>query len=80
MAAAVDVLRLANGKATPKHKDNACALLRQCLYGGIGEQFPATVLVRACLMGTHGERGVEQQHALFGPTCEVAAGEWNIGA
>lgn len=30
------------------------------------------VLVRACLVCTHGERGVEQQNPLVCPACEVA--------
>lgn len=32
------------------------------------------MLVGTGLMGSHGERGVEQQHPLVGPACEIARG------
>ena len=59
VAATVDVLCFADSKASPKHEDDACALLSQSLYGGIGEEFPSAMLVRACLVGAYGECGVE---------------------
>ena len=80
VAATVDVLCFADSKASPKHEDDACALLCQSLYGGIGEEFPSAMLVRACLVGAYGECGVEKQYTLVGPACEIATGEGNIGA
>ena len=38
----------------------------------VGERLPAVALVRRGLPGPHGERRVEQQHALHGPRLEVA--------
>ena len=73
MAAAVDVLRFADGKTAPKHEYDAAALLRESLDGGIGEQLPTSMLVRARLMSTHCECGVEQENPLVGPSDEVAA-------
>ena len=49
------------------------ALFCQGADGGIGKFFPSFALVRACLMGTHGKGGVQQQYALVGPTGEVTA-------
>ena len=43
-------------------------------YGCIGKLLPAAALVRTCLVGLYGKRGIEQQHALFGPAVEVAGG------
>ena len=80
MAAAVDVLSLADGKAAPQHKYDACALLGKSLDSRVGEQFPASVLVRPSLMGAHGEGGVEEEDALVGPASEIATGERNVGA
>ena len=80
MAAAVDVLRFTDGETAPKHEYNAAAPLRESLDGGIGEQLPASMLVRPRLMSTHGECGVEQENPLVGPSDEVAACERNVGA
>ena len=49
------------------------SLLSQDANGGIGEFFPTLALVRACLVSAYGERGVQHQHALFGPSGEVSA-------
>ena len=54
MAAAVDVLRLADGETAPKQKDNTLPILVERLYGGIGKLLPTVMLVRACLVGPHG--------------------------
>ena len=70
---AVDILRLTDGKTAPQHKHNARAPLRQCLNGGIGKEFPTTMLVRTGLMRPNRQRGIEQQHALLGPSGQVAA-------
>ena len=80
VAGAVDVLSLADCETTPQHKYNAGTSLGQCLNSCVGEKLPASMLVRPSLVGTHGKGGVEQQHTLVGPSSEVAAGEWNIGA
>ena len=42
--------------------------------GGIGEALPAMSLMRGGLSATHGEGGVQQQHALCRPAREVARG------
>ena len=80
MAGAIDVLCLADGETAPKHEYDACTLLRQSLYGGIGEEFPSSMLVRACLVGADGEGGVEKKHPLVGPVGEIARGERDVGA
>ena len=73
MPRTVDILCLADGKAAPQHKHDACAPLCQRLYGGIGKEFPSPVLVRPGLMCSDSQRGVQQQHPLFGPARQVAA-------
>ena len=69
----VDILCLADGKTAPQHKHDTCALLSQRLYGGIGKEFPSPVLVRPGLMCSNSQRGIQQQHPLFGPTRQVTA-------
>ena len=56
----VDKCAFGYGIAAPEEEDDAAALCRQGLYGGVGESLPAVALVAAGLMGTHGEGGVEQ--------------------
>ena len=68
----VDECPLGDGVAAPEKEDESRALLAQCLDGGIGEGLPTVALVAASLMGTDGEGGVEEQHALMGPATEVA--------
>ena len=51
-------------------------LSRQLGNDSIGELLPPFTLVRPCLMGAHGERGVEEQHALFCPLYQTAR-SWN---
>lgn len=38
----------------------------------VSECFPAVAAMAESLMSTHAEAGVQQEHALLGPTCEVA--------
>ena len=58
--------------SAPKDEDKPLALGGQGADGGIGELFPPLTLMAASLMGTHGERGVEKEHSLLGPTGEIA--------
>ena len=80
VAAAVDEAGFAYGVAAPEEKHDAAAMLREGADGGVGEGLPAFVLVRAGLMGAHGEGGVEQQHPLVGPALQIAVGGWYVGA
>ena len=74
MARGVDELRLALGIAAPEDEHKARLLLAERLDDGVGEAFPAPALMGAGLMLAHGEGGVEQEHALPGPACQVAGG------
>ena len=47
------------GVAAPEHVDDALYALGDGAHHGVGEGLPAFVLVGACLMGPHGQRGVE---------------------
>jgi hypothetical protein len=58
--------------AAPEQKDQPLALPGQCADRRIGETLPAPALVRACLVGPHGQGRVQQQHALVGPFAQVA--------
>ena len=62
---------LGDGIAAPEEEDDTRTLLAEGLDGGIGELLPAVLLVAACLMGTNGEGGVEQQHPLVGPAAHT---------
>lgn len=44
----------------------------QCLNHGIGKRLPSPALMASGCMGTHRERGIQQQHPLFGPSSEVS--------
>ena len=61
------------GIGSPKDEHQMLPLLGQNTDGGIGKFLPTLALVRACLMGTDGECGIEQEHPLVGPTGEVSA-------
>ena len=49
-------------------------LFGQGADGRIGEFLPTLALVRTGLMGTDGQRGIEQEYSLTGPTGKVPAG------
>ena len=72
MFGAIDDLSLALGVASPKDKHEVFTLGGKMTDDGISESLPSFALVRTGLMGSDGERGVEQQHALLGPTTEGA--------
>ena len=80
VAQGVDELALGDGMAAPKEEHDARTVFVEGADGGIGEGLPAVALVAAGLVGAHGEGGVEQQHALFGPAAEVAVGKGYVGA
>lgn len=63
---------LSNGVAAPEKEDEACTLLAEGLDGGISKGFPAMVLVAACLVGTDGEGGIEEEYPLVSPAAKVA--------
>ena len=50
------------------------ALFGKDTYGCIGKLLPAAALVRTCLVGLYGKRGIEQQHTLIGPAGKVSIG------
>ena len=67
------------GIAAPEYKDDVFPTFGKLAYGSIGKLFPSPFLVRAGLRGAYGERGVEQQHSLVAPACEVTV-LWNWGS
>lgn len=50
------------------------ALFGKDAYGSVGKILPAAALVRTCLVGLYGKRGIEQQYTLIGPAGEVSIG------
>ena len=72
MARAVDESAFFLCVAAPKDKDQPVPLRGEAANDGIGKLFPAVPLVRPSLMSAYGERGVEQQHALFCPAAQAA--------
>ena len=57
---------------SPQDKDQVLPFFCQYADGRIGECLPSVALVRASLMRPYGQRGVEHEHALFGPAGQVA--------
>lgn len=78
MLVAVDKSTFALRVCSPKDEYKVLFPFGKGADGGIGKCFPATVLVRACLVGTYGKRSVEQQHTLLCPAGKVA-GSGSIG-
>ena len=70
---AVDECTLLLGIGTPKDEHQVLPLVGQCTDGCVGKFLPTLALVRACLVSTYGECGVQHQHALFSPSGEVSA-------
>lgn len=56
---------LASSKAAPEQEYEVLAVVAEGFDAGIGERSPAQSLMAVCQVGTNGERGVEQQHALL---------------
>ena len=65
-------IRLSTGKSSPKHIYQVLPLRSQCTDGSVGERLPPNLRMAVGLMGTHGERGIEQQHPLLRPTTQIA--------
>ena len=74
VAATIYKRSLALRIAAPKNKHQMFSLLCQHLDYSICERLPSMSLVRACLMLTDGEGGVEQHHTLLCPARQVATG------
>lgn len=60
------------GLGAPEQEHHGLVLPVQFPEHRIGELLPAQVLMGQGLMGPDGENGIEQQHALPGPVCEIA--------
>ncbi len=69
----IDSLCFFFGKSAPKKEHHLFASFRDLLDHCIGEGFPTLVLVTSGLVGPYGQRCVEQQYALSGPTLKIAA-------
>ena len=72
MLACIDELRLAPGITAPKDKHQVLLILAERLDGSIGKLLPAFALMARSLMGTNGQRGVEQQYSLFCPASQIS--------
>lgn len=57
----------------PQNEDKMLVPFGQHFNGGIGELLPASALMRTGLVRPYCQSGVEEQHALLGPTGEVTA-------
>ena len=62
---------LASRVAAPQHVDQMLALCSQGPDGRIGKLLPAECRMAVGLMGTYGQRGIEQQYPLFGPARQI---------
>ena len=62
----------ASGVAAPEHENHRLGLVAQRLYHAVGKDFPPFAFVAVGFSAAHGERRVEQQHALFRPADEAA--------
>ena len=71
MAVAVDEGGLATRVAAPKHEYKVFAVAVECLDSSVRKLAPTQSLVTVGLVGTYGKRGIEQQHSLSRPACEV---------
>ena len=72
VARAVDECALALGVAAPQDEDEVLAARGERVDDGIGEDFPAPVLVRARAVRCDGQRRVEEQHAFLADVTRVA--------
>ena len=62
---------LASRVAAPQHVDQMLALCSQGPDGRISKLLPAQCRMAVGLMGTYGQRGIEQQYPLFGPARQI---------
>ena len=67
MLVAVDVRAFCFRIITPQHEDEASALLRERADDGVGEEFPAFLLMRASGVRADGQRRVQQENSLLCP-------------
>lgn len=72
MLHAVDFCPFLDGKRAPQYKHKMLTMLRESGYHLVGKLLPTSPLMRACSMGAHCERGIEQEHALPCPAHEIA--------
>ncbi len=61
-----------DGETAPEHKHEIFADLREPLDNGVGELLPTDAGVACRHVGAHGERCVQKQDSLLGPTFKVA--------
>ena len=74
MAGGVDHRSFFLGITSPKNENESGTLFGQGTDDGVGKSLPAMSLMGCGLVGAHRQRGVEQQHSLFGPACQVTVG------
>ena len=67
----VNHICLASRVAAPQHVDQMLALCSQGPDGRISKLLPAQCRMAVGLMGTYGQRGIEQQYPLFGPARQI---------
>ena len=72
MARGVDEIFLPSGKTTPQHEDQMVATIAQRADSRIGEGGPSQPLMAVGLMRPHRQGSVQKQHALLGPTGQIA--------
>ena len=60
-------------RSTPKHKDQSLTLSAQRTDNSIRKRFPSVSAMTESLMLTHTQTGVQQEHALLGPSGKITA-------
>lgn len=73
VAALVDECCLPSCRSTPKHEDKIVAALVKSGDGGVSKCLPTLAAMAESLMLADGKAGVQEEHALLCPSCQVAA-------
>ena len=71
---AVDLDAFFLGVFPPEEENEVFLVAREVLDDGVGEGFPAAMLVRPGRIGADGERGIQEEDALLCPVLQVARG------
>ena len=64
---------LAASRFAPQDEHQLIGMFIETFNNTVGKVLPALLLVGTCHPVANGQDGVQQEHALFGPTCQVSA-------
>ena len=72
MAGSINQRGFGTGIPAPEDEDQMVTMMVQRLYGCIGKLLPTLTLMACRLMGSDGQRGIEQEHTLLCPSRKIA--------